>query len=440
MTKKTIPLMRMAGDSAAALFAFGAAYALRQWGPIQSLRFPIQPISFYLPLLPPALLLLVIIFRQHDLYDTAKRAAGLPELERVVRATFVWLVLLMAASYAARTDPSRALVLLTSAFAVVSVVLARSFLQIWENQSGSRGRRQRILVVGTHADLERVRDRITSEATEIAGTVGLDPDPRSLGTLDDLPAILRRTGVSEVAFADPRLPRDVVLNILAAAAENVRFRVVADFFPLLPDPGTGHLTLNLAAPRRGFWIRSGKRTTDVLLAAVSMPLALPLCLAIAFAIRRDSEGPLLFSHERIGRGGKPFRMLKFRTMRANTPAIADAPRTPDDARITRLGRWLRRWSLDELPQLWNVFRGDMSLVGPRPEMPHLVAQYAPWQRIRLRVRPGLTGLWQVLGRKELPLHQHLEYDVYYVNNVSVSLDVAILLKTVPRILGGRGAF
>ena len=171
-----------------------------------------------------------------------------------------------------------------------------------------------------------------------------------------------------------------------------------------------------------------------------LPLALPLGIFIACAIVIDSGRPVLFHHVRVGKNGRRFLMLKFRTMHIATPALADAPRTQDDARITRVGRFLRRWSLDELPQLWNVLRGDMSLVGPRPEMPHLVERYLPWQRLRLRVRPGLTGLWQVLGRKEIPLHHHLEYDLYYVHNVSLWLDAAILWKTLPEVLSGRGAF
>lgn len=133
-------------------------------------------------------------------------------------------------------------------------------------------------------------------------------------------------------------------------------------------------------------------------------------------------------------------MLKFRTMRPSADPYAPAPVNGEDARVTRFGRWLRRFSLDELPQLINVLRGEMSLVGPRPEMPFLVEQYRPWQRRRLEVRPGLTGLWQILGRKDLPLAENIEYDFFYINHRSLLLDMAILLRTIPVVIAGRGAY
>ena len=133
-------------------------------------------------------------------------------------------------------------------------------------------------------------------------------------------------------------------------------------------------------------------------------------------------------------------MHKFRTMRDDSPAYATPPRSHDDPRITRVGRWLRKTSLDELPQLWNVMRGDMSLVGPRPEMPFVVESYEEWQKRRLSVKPGITGLWQILGRKDLPLHDNLQYDFYYIHNRGLLLDLYILLRTVLVVLSRKGAF
>jgi lipopolysaccharide/colanic/teichoic acid biosynthesis glycosyltransferase len=161
---------------------------------------------------------------------------------------------------------------------------------------------------------------------------------------------------------------------------------------------------------------------------------------IAVAVKLESRGPVLFGQRRVGKDGRLFRVYKFRTMQARTPAYALAPRARADARVTQVGRLLRRWSLDELPQLWNVLTGDMSLVGPRPEMPFLVREYQPWQRRRLLVRPGITGLWQVVGRKELPLHRNVEYDLYYVRHRGWVLDATILLRTIPAVLFRRGAY
>ncbi len=153
-----------------------------------------------------------------------------------------------------------------------------------------------------------------------------------------------------------------------------------------------------------------------------------------------NRGPLFYRQERLGRDGEEFQILKFRTMRPKADPYAPSPTDDNDERITPIGRWLRRFSLDELPQLINVLRGEMSLVGPRPEMPFIVERYQPWQRLRLQVRPGLTGLWQILGRKDLPLVENIEYDFYYINNRSLLMDLVILLRTVPVVLRGRGAY
>jgi lipopolysaccharide/colanic/teichoic acid biosynthesis glycosyltransferase len=161
---------------------------------------------------------------------------------------------------------------------------------------------------------------------------------------------------------------------------------------------------------------------------------------IALLIKLDSRGPVLFRQKRVGLGGRQFSMLKFRTMQIDTDPYAVAPTDPNDSRITRIGHILRKFSFDEFPQLWNVLQGEMSMVGPRPEMPFIVDQYEPWQRRRLDVKPGVTGLWQIVGRKNLPLALNIEYDFYYIKNQSLFFDIVILLKTIPAVIFGKGAF
>jgi lipopolysaccharide/colanic/teichoic acid biosynthesis glycosyltransferase len=183
-----------------------------------------------------------------------------------------------------------------------------------------------------------------------------------------------------------------------------------------------------------------KRLLDLTVASGLLLLfAIPMLLIWLF-IRLESKGPALFRQVRIGQGGEPFEMLKFRTMYTDAPKYAVAPTDPQDPRVTPSGRWLRKTSLDELPQLFNVLLGQMSMVGPRPEMPFLVDQYEEWQRRRLDVKPGVTGLWQVVGRKNLPLSRNMEYDFYYIMNQSIFMDLVILMKTVPAVIFGRGAF
>ncbi len=185
----------------------------------------------------------------------------------------------------------------------------------------------------------------------------------------------------------------------------------------------------------GAWQLAAKRVMDLAIGSVALVLTLPLWCIIAALIRLTMREPALFRQTRIGENGEPFVMYKFRSMLAG----------PDEAhydaeRVTPLGRFLRKYSLDELPQLLNVLRGNMSLVGPRPELPRIVARYEPWQRKRLEVKPGMTGLWQILGRKDLPLTENIHYDFYYIRNQSLLLDVAILIRTIPAVLSGRGAY
>jgi lipopolysaccharide/colanic/teichoic acid biosynthesis glycosyltransferase len=175
-----------------------------------------------------------------------------------------------------------------------------------------------------------------------------------------------------------------------------------------------------------------KRAIDIGVASISLLALAPVLLALALAVRATMGAPVLFRQRRTGRGGRPFTLLKLRTMRAGRPG------TPDAARLTRLGRWLRAWSLDELPQLWNVLRGDMSLVGPRPLLPEYVPRYTPEQARRHEVRPGLTGLAQVSGRNALSWEEKFALDVRYVDERSLALDLRILWRTVVAVVRREG--
>lgn len=183
-----------------------------------------------------------------------------------------------------------------------------------------------------------------------------------------------------------------------------------------------------------------KRVCDFLLALISLIVFAPCWLLIVILIHLDSPGKAVFKHTRIGKNGKPFTLYKFRTMYQGVKDQELAPQSPRDERVTRVGRFLRRASLDEVPQLLNILRGEMSLVGPRPEMPFIVEHYKPVERKRLLVKPGLTGIWQIMGRKDLPLHHNLEFDFYYISHRSLLLDFVIILKTVAVVISGKGAY
>ena len=194
-----------------------------------------------------------------------------------------------------------------------------------------------------------------------------------------------------------------------------------------------------------------KRAMDVLGALIAIPLFSPLMVAAAAAIRLDSPGPILFVQERIGQNGKPFRMFKFRTMVANAEELLaglvdldrlDEPvfKLRNDPRVTCVGRFLRRWSIDELPQLFNVLEGEMSLVGPRPEEAQIVSHYSPWHRMRLLACPGMTGPVQIRGRGDLALAERVCLEVNYIRNCSLWGDVKILLSTIPAVIRGSGCY
>lgn len=250
------------------------------------------------------------------------------------------------------------------------------------------------------------------------------------------PELLRRCGVKLVIVGIPSLARErlnEIASVVSASGATVAFVPQLSF-----DTETqtnyvildGVLVASLAPGGGKRLYEALKRVFDFSAALTLLLLALPVWAILAILIRCDSKGPVFFHQRRIGTKGKPFQLYKFRTMHADTPKFGFHPTTPDDPRITRVGLWLRRTSLDELPQLVNVIKGDMSLVGPRPEMPFIVEQYNRGHRQRLEVIPGLTGLWQLSADRRFLIHENIQYDLYYIRNRNFFMDVAILLHTV----------
>jgi lipopolysaccharide/colanic/teichoic acid biosynthesis glycosyltransferase len=217
-----------------------------------------------------------------------------------------------------------------------------------------------------------------------------------------------------------------------------------------PDPAVSHGQVPVE-PDRGFYLRRGKRALDLALGAAGLLVALPLYLLCALAIKLDTPGPVLYCSTRVGLGGRTFTFYKLRSMihgadktRHQIAHLNEVSgpvfKIARDPRITRVGRILRRTSLDELPQIFNVLKGDMSLVGPRPPIPQEVVKYEPWQLRRLSVRPGITCLWQVSGRSRLGFDEWMRLDMEYVERRSFGLDLSILARTIPAVFGGKGAY
>jgi exopolysaccharide biosynthesis polyprenyl glycosylphosphotransferase len=278
-----------------------------------------------------------------------------------------------------------------------------------------------------------------------------------LGTLDDLSELAETKRLNEVWVALPVRAHDRLAEVLAAVERlPVRVKVVPDYFSMALVKARAEIIgdlpiIGLRDPLIEGVPRLIKRVFDLVITLILLVPCLGIMVLIALLIRLDTRGPALLRQKRAGENGRPFDMLKFRTMILNAENLANQAVTKDehgqllhkrkdDPRVTRVGRFLRRYSLDELPQLFNVLNGDMSLVGPRPEIPWLVDKYEPWQRKRFAVPQGITGWWQINGRSDKPMHLHTDDDLYYVYNYSLLLDLWILLRTPIAVLRGKGAF
>jgi exopolysaccharide biosynthesis polyprenyl glycosylphosphotransferase len=274
-------------------------------------------------------------------------------------------------------------------------------------------------------------------------------------SLRELPGLLRSDVIDEIIFAvDSRRLSELEEIMLLCDEEGVRTRVSVGFFPhvnsqvyldrlgglpLLTFSATPHDEIRLLI----------KRSTDLLLASAALVLLLPLMAVIALIIRLTSPGPAIFRQVRCGLNGRQFTFYKFRSMCRDAEAMRESLehlnerelvfKMRNDPRLTGLGRWLRKFSIDEWPQLWNVLKGDMSLVGPRPALPSEVDRYQRWQRRRLRMRPGLTCLWAVSGRDTVDFESWMRLDMQYIDTWSLALDWKIILRTIPHVLIGRGA-
>jgi len=281
---------------------------------------------------------------------------------------------------------------------------------------------------------------LADEADQAEGRVGPvlgdAPELPVLGTKDQIERIIAEQEVQDVIVARPAMSNELFVEFLRWQE---RYGVGMHFVPPLSilafefatTENLDGLPLIRLRPTVGSTLFSvAKRAMDVVLSAVLIVLTLPLMVVIALLVKLTSKGPLIFRQKRVGRGGKPFTILKFRTMYADTPAYAETPRLATDPRVTPLGRFLRHFDLDELPQLFSVLLGRMSMVGPRPEMPQIVEGYNELQKLRLSMKPGMTGLWQLSPDRNLPIHENLDYDLYYIENRSVILDIIILIDTL----------
>ncbi|MFT5283966.1 MAG: exopolysaccharide biosynthesis polyprenyl glycosylphosphotransferase [Planctomycetota bacterium] len=266
-----------------------------------------------------------------------------------------------------------------------------------------------------------------------------------LGCFDDLTKLVSEFKVHEVFVALPESSEARVMEVIESLeTRGIPFRVVPRFYHLMSQrvkiENLDSIPLISRPDRKlDFITMVCKRLLDLVFSMTFLLVLMPAFVLATILIRRQSEGPVFFMQTRIGKDGKPFRMFKFRTMYTQAGGDAPTPDSASDPRITPIGRFLRRYSLDELPQFINVLRGEMSIVGPRPEMPFIVEKYDALDRERLRAKPGITGLWQISSGRRFAIHQNLDYDIYYIENRSVLLDLVIIMLTVFAVMRGTGA-
>lgn len=436
------------GDVAVCCLSVVAAYYLRQLAAFLGLLPRLgHDLATYLAPLPVVAIIWLISLESLGLYRPRRSVSRFSEFVAILKAVSFTALALMALSYLRKYDYSRALMV---AFWLCGLSFAWGFratmsdLRRRQLRSGQWGANAVIVGCGELARmvLERMRQHPEFGYRPLGfvcwhnqGSEAIAGMP-ILGSAADLPDILAERGVQEAFIAEPSLRPGELLEVVGRCEHlPTVFRLVCGPLEALTASmdidGVADLPI-VSLRSRPFrpWQQAVKRMTDLVLGGVLLALAAVPMLVVGLVIRLTSRGPAIFKQERIGHWGKPFIMLKFRSM-------DDGPQGPV---TTGIGRFLRRSSLDELPQLLNVIKGEMSLVGPRPEIPELVARYEPWQRKRLEVKPGITGLWQILGRKDLPLTENIQYDFYYIKNQSLLFDLAILLKTIPVVLRGQGAY
>jgi exopolysaccharide biosynthesis polyprenyl glycosylphosphotransferase len=474
--------------------AFYAAYEVRAHVKLEEREFYIL-FHRQLLLLLFALIAAVCIGRWLGVYEKLDSGKPLAILRDSFSQSAYLSLAVVFFEYAVRLDLSRAFIALFASFSWLFFALFRLLsgpLIGWVRKKF--GALRYILIVGSGARALQLAETIEAandRGLRLKGFVAWDaPSVTGRGDYpvyspDEITPLLRRHVIDEIVFAvdAARLP-ELEEVLLLCDEEGVRTRIAVDFFPhvnsdvCLERLGSTPLLTFSAAPDDEVRLFA-KRAIDVVLASAALILAAPVMAVIWLAIRLTSPGPAIFRQERCGLNGRRFICYKFRSMRigseaapngngnskhedrsqepgagikltpnggsrANTSGVVfsrtiAAKVSPGDPRVTGVGRWLRKFSLDELPQFYNVLRGDMALVGPRPAIPSEVEQYQRWQRRRLRMRPGITCLWALNGRDRLDFETWMRMDMHYIDNWSLGLDCKILLKTIPQVLLGRDA-
>ena len=451
---RTIFLLQIIADLAMILMALQASYWLWEWSPFRLQPRIIQP-SLVQSLL--IALFFVFLFYMQDGYERKSSILQLRMRKNLISAMLFGCGLVIIFSFFTQSIALGRLQIFYFFFLMLLLVSFQRYLFdrmhtfLLRRGVGAR----RVLIFGAGDTGRRLASALERYPKMGYFPLGFVDDYKYgkengnpipiLGTLAELEQIIAAQDAEEIIIAIPSAPPNRMEQVMQrCAAAGIPYRYVPTLYdtaiqrirtevidgvPVFDQAHLHYTPVNAVI----------KHIFDVLTSVVVIVLSLPCVAVIGLAIRLDSKGPVFFRHQRVGRRGEMFEMWKFRTMFVDTPPYAVHPEARNDPRITRVGRFLRRTSLDELPQFWNVLRGEMSIVGPRPEMPFIVDTYNELQRERLNVRPGITGLWQISADRALPIHENIDHDLFYIQHQSMLLDLLILAQTVwVALFGLRG--
>jgi exopolysaccharide biosynthesis polyprenyl glycosylphosphotransferase len=408
----------------------------------------------------------VIIMLAFSVYDGRKNSRIVDEFANLTLGSLLAGITLAGILYLTYRDTSRVTFLVFFVTTYLLLVTWRVVVRLfYRRRNEQEGLTTRVLIVGAGPVGRDIEARLKEHShLDVMLSGFLDDDiqkrdehPDILGTLDDIRQIIQKDQVTDVVIALPTRAFERVNSLVKELDDlSVKVWIVPDYFSLSLHHTEMHdflgiPMLDLRAAAITEFQKMVKRIFDLVITTFILIFALPVMGIVALLIWLVEGGPILFTQKRVGENGKVFKIYKFRTMVQNAEALQRQIETVDtqgelihktrnDPRITPLGRFLRRLSLDELPQFFNVMRGNMSLVGPRPELPYLVELYQPWQRKRFSIPQGMTGWWQIHGRSDKPMHLHTEDDLYYIQNYSLWLDIQILMQTLWIILRGKGAY
>lgn len=421
----------------------------------------ITPIFLY----PIAIGIWLFAFTQSRVYVASSGMTLGRMMRRVLAGHTLACLVFFGALYLTYRDFSRLQTLYFMGVLLVLIMLHRAVLSPVRRRLGRYINTQRnVLIIGVSESAHQLGTMIAANRDVGLNFVGyvrafddeqVPADDVVLGGIDDLPTIVREHHIGEIVVAlqwfDQRASELVSRMMRLLEHHRVNIRIAPDYselayFHATPEDFNGVTLVGLRETVLSPAERIAKRLFDIVFSSAVLLVTWPIFLIVALAIRLDSPGPVIFQQLRIGQHGRRFTIYKFRSMYTNADRVISAEeaarfeKRPGDPRITRVGAFLRRTSLDELPQFINVLKGEMSVVGPRPEVTWLADEYEWWQRKRFEVPQGITGWWQVHGRADKPMRFHIEEDLYYVRNYSIWLDLQIILRTIVSLLTGKGAY